>query len=271
MQLTRHHTEAGPRWAADNVWLTTDFTLDWIMGVPGEQIGALVAAASTGDTASGNLLAPVENDQEIWASGVTYLRSREARMQESDTADIYDKVYAAIRPELFFKCLGWRACGPGANIRVRKDATWNVPEPELVLVSNAAGQIIGYTAGNDVSSRDIEGENPLYLPQAKVFNGSCGLGPAIIIADEAAMSALPIRLRIDRSGASVFDGTTGIDQMKRSLSELTDTLYSELHFPNGSFLLTGAGIVPADDFNLTAGDEVTVDVGDLQLINPVGV
>jgi 2-dehydro-3-deoxy-D-arabinonate dehydratase len=270
MRLTRYQTSAGPRWAADGQWLSAQFQLDWITGVDADKVSALVTSCITGGAAEGDLLAPVEAQMEIWASGVTYLRSREARMHESDTADIYDKVYAAERPELFFKCAGWRAKGPGQPIRVRRDASWNVPEPELVLVSNAAGQIIGYTAGNDVSSRDIEGENPLYLPQAKMYNGSCGLGPAIELCDAASMSAIPIRLRVTRGGEVVFDGETGIDQMKRSLQELVDCLHSELDMPLGSLLLTGAGLVPGDDFTLTPGDDVRIDVGPLTLNNPVG-
>ncbi|MEM7404003.1 MAG: fumarylacetoacetate hydrolase family protein [Pseudomonadota bacterium] len=236
--------------------------------VPGE-IDALLTACATGEEASGPVLAPVDDDTDIWASGVTYLRSREARMHESDTADVYDKVYEAERPELFFKGTGWRVRGMHAGIRVRRDATWNVPEPELALVANAAGQIIGYTAGNDVSSRDIEGANPLYLPQAKVYNGSCALGPGIVLGDAPAMASLPIRLTIKRQGAPVFDGDTGIHQMKRSLQELIDCLFFELDMPAGAVLLTGAGIVPGDDFTLATGDVVEIRVGDLLLSNPV--
>lgn len=269
MYLTRHLTESGPRWAVDGRWLVASFELGWLMAVPAERASAFIESCKSEGEATGTLLAPVERETEVWASGVTYMRSREARMHESDTADIYDKVYDAQRPELFFKCAGWRARGPGEHIRVRQDATWNVPEPELVLVSNSGGEIIGYTAGNDVSSRDIEGANPLYLPQAKVYDGSCALGPGIIIADAASMATLPIRLRIERDGESVFDGETGIDQMKRSLHELVECLYSELTMPNGSMLLTGAGVVPADDFNLSPGDYVRIDVGPLTLENPV--
>ena len=253
----------------DGRWLVASFELGWLMAVPAERASAFIESCKSEGEATGTLLAPVERETEVWASGVTYMRSREARMHESDTADIYDKVYDAQRPELFFKCAGWRARGPGEHIRVRQDATWNVPEPELVLVSNSGGEIIGYTAGNDVSSRDIEGANPLYLPQAKVYDGSCSLGPGIIIADAASMATLPIRLRIERDGESVFDGETGIDQMKRSLQELVECLYSELTMPNGSMLLTGAGVVPADDFTLSPGDYVRIDVGPLTLENPV--
>ncbi|NKC15667.1 MAG: fumarylacetoacetate hydrolase [Gammaproteobacteria bacterium] len=239
------------------------------MEVPASAAGAVINACKTDTAASGALLAPVDADTEVWAAGVTYLRSREARMRESDTADVYDKVYDAARPEVFFKCMGWRARGPCENIRVRRDATWNVPEPELGLVNNCAGEIIGYTAGNDVSSRDIEGTNPLYLPQAKVYDGACALGPAIVLCGAERMGQLPIVLSIVRGGETLFEGSTGIGQMKRSLEELVACLYQELTFPGGSVLLTGAGIVPGDDFTLTPGDRVTIKVGHLQLANTV--
>jgi len=267
--LTRHLSESGPRWALDGAWLSASFSLRLLASVPGAATAGLLDACKTDIEASGALLAPVDDDTEVWASGVTYLRSREARMQESDTADIYDKVYAGERPELFFKCAGWRACADGAPIRVRTDASWNVPEPELAIVANAAGEIIGYTAGNDVSSRDIEGANPLYLPQAKVYNGSCALGPGIVLCDADAMRALHIELAIERDGEEVFHATTSITQMKRSLEELIECLYLELSMPGGSVLLTGAGIVPADDFTLTPGDTVDIGVGALRLTNPV--
>lgn len=269
MQLTRHHTDLGPRWAVDGHWLSQRFELTWLMDVPVACAPALIESCRTDAPASGALLAPVARDTEVWASGVTYLRSREARMHESQTADVYDKVYAAQRPELFFKCAGWRARGPEQAVRVRRDAHWNVPEPELALISNARGEILGYTAGNDVSSRDIEGENPLYLPQAKVYDGSCALGPAIELASVEQMASLPIRLRVERDGRTLVDGATGIDQMKRGLQELVDYLYRELSMPAGTVLLTGAGIVPEDDFTLTPGDRVIIDVGALRLSNPV--
>jgi 2-dehydro-3-deoxy-D-arabinonate dehydratase len=223
----------------------------------------------TDQPAVGPLLAPIDDAQEVWASGVTYLRSREARKEESATADIYQKVYDAERPELFFKSGGRRVVGHGGAIRVRKDSTWNVPEPEMTLVANAQREIVGFCAGNDVSSRSIEGENPLYLPQAKIFNGSCALGPAILLARPDALRELPIRLKILRAGAVAFEGETRTSQISRSLSALIDYLFMELDFPAGAFLMTGTGIVPPETFTLSPGDRVVITIGGLTLENPV--
>ena len=200
MYLTRHQTFRGPCWAVDGHWLPDGFHLDFMLQRSLEEIRDALANARTDEPAEGALHAPIEDTQEVWAAGVTYLRSREARMAESETADIYDRVYNAERVEVFFKATGWRVMGHGDRIRVRRDSTWNVPEPELALVLNRAGEIVGYTAGNDVSSRSIEGENPLYLPQAKVYDGSCALGPGIVIADPDTMRDLPLRLTIERGG-----------------------------------------------------------------------
>lgn len=267
--LTRHATQNGTRWAYNGEWLAHSFSLRLLANVARDNVLDVVRSCAVGGATSGTPLAPVDDDTEVWAAGVTYLRSREARMHESDTADVYDKVYDAERPEIFFKCAGWRARGDGQPIRIRRDASWNVPEPELALVSNASGEIIGYTAGNDVSSRDIEGANPLYLPQAKVYDGSCALGPGIILCSADDMRALPITLTIERDGATIFGGDTGITQMKRTLEELVQCLYSELDLPGGSVLLTGAGLVPADDFTLNQGDRVVITVGELSLSNTV--
>ncbi len=267
--LTKHSTNTGPRWALDGCWLSEHFSLALLASVHTAQITTLLEACKTDVPCQGEALAPVDDHTEVWASGVTYLRSREARMSESDTADVYDKVYEAQRPELFFKCAGWRARGTGQTIRVRTDATWNVPEPELAIVANSFGEIIGYTAGNDVSSRDIEGANPLYLPQAKVYNGSCALGPGIVLTGAGTMRELPVHLNIKRDGADVFDGDTSIAQMKRSLEELIACLYLELDMPGGAVLMTGAGIVPGDDFTLLPGDTVTISVGAATLVNTV--
>jgi len=217
-----------------------------------------------------DLLPPVEDHQEVWAAGVTYLRSRVEREAESTVADVYAKVYEADRPELFFKSSGWRAVGHEGPIRVRHDSAWNVPEPELTLVLNSQGEIIGYTAGNDVSSRSIEGENPLYLPQAKVYNGSCALGPSIVLATAEEVLDLPISLSILRSGTEVFSGQARTSQMKRNPAELAEYLFAELDFPSGALLMTGTGIVPTQEFTLTSGDEVVVNVGELTLRNTVG-
>ena len=270
MHLTRHQTFAGPRWAVDGHWLPDGFHLDLLLQRPLAAMRDALATAHSAEPAEGALLAPIEDTQEVWAAGVTYLRSREARMAESETADIYDKVYEAERVEVFFKSIGWRVMGHGDEIRVRRDSTWDVPEPELALVLNRAGDIVGYTAGNDVSSRSIEGENPLYLPQAKVYNGSCALGPGIVIAEPDAMRDLPLRLTIERDGATVFDGETRTSQLKRSLEEIAKWLRAELDFPEGAFLMTGTGLVPPDEFSLTPGDAVRIALGDLVLANTVG-
>ena len=256
MYLTRHQTFRGPCWAVDGHWLPDEFHLDFMLQRSLPQDPRRARQCALGRAAEGALHAPIEDTQEVWAAGVTYLRSREARMAESDTADVYDKVYAAERVEVFFKANGWRVMGHGDRIRVRRDSTWNVPEPELALVLNRAGEIVGYTAGNDVSSRSIEGENPLYLPQAKVYNGSCALGPGIVVAEPDSMRDLPLRLAIERGGATVFDGETRTSRLKRSLEEIAKWLFAELDFPEGAFLMTGTGLVPPDEFSLMSGDSV---------------
>lgn len=219
------------------------------------------------------ILAPVEN-QEVWAAGVTYFRSRTARMEESKEAgggSFYDRVYDAERPELFFKSTPWRVIGTGGSIRIRKDSNWNVPEPELALVINSRGEIIGYTIGNDVSSRDIEGENPLYLPQAKYYDGACGLGPCVLLSKDPLPSETTIELEIVRGGETVFQGTTSLDQMKRAPKELAEYLFLETSFPQGAVLLTGTGIVPEDSFTLQAEDEVRITIPPIgTLVNNVG-
>ena len=211
--------------------------------------------------------------QEIWASGVTYMRSREARMEESKDAgggDFYDRVYSAPRPELFFKSPGYRAVGTGALVRIRKDSKWNVPEPELTLVMSASGKIIGYTIGNDMSSRDIEGENPLYLPQAKVYDGSCAIGPCIYLTNDPLPPTTEIKIEIKRGGTVAFTGTTPISRIKRPLTELAEYLYRELTFKTGALLLTGTGIVPGDGFTLASGDVVSITIEPIgTLVNTV--
>jgi len=217
-------------------------------------------------------LAPIDG-QEVWAAGVTYFRSRSARMEESKEAgggSFYDHVYAAERPELFFKSAGWRVVAPGSPVRIRKDAKWSVPEPELTLVANATGKIIGYTIGNDMSSRDIEGENPLYLPQAKVYDGSCAIGPAVLLAEEPLSKTTAIQLEIERAGKPAFTGSTTLAEMKREHTELIAYLFRELQFPHGAYLMTGTGIVPPDDFTLQSGDIIRIAIDGLgTLENPV--
>jgi 2-dehydro-3-deoxy-D-arabinonate dehydratase len=205
------------------------------------------------------LLAPVD-DQEIWAAGVTYLRSKKARMEESEfSASAYDKVYEAPRPEIFFKSLGAKAVGPGAKVGIRSDARWNVPEPELALVINAAGKIAGYTICNDMSSRDIEGENLLYLPQAKIYKNSCAIGPWLILNQtEAEAREWSIEIKIQSQGRTVFTGKTDVKQIKRSFQELRDYLFRSQEFPNGVILSTGTGVVPDETFTLMPRDLIEI-------------
>ena len=219
------------------------------------------------------LLTPVES-QEVWAAGVTYLRSKQARMEESEfSATAYDRVYEAPRPEIFFKSLPHKVVSPGDAVGIRRDARWSVPEPELALVTNAAGEIVGYTIGNDMSSRDIEGENLLYLPQAKIYTASCAVGPWIVVGpteDDVRRSS--IQLEIRRGGETVFAGETTAGQIKRTFTELVGYLYRSQVFPHGAVLLTGAGIVPPDSFTLEAGDSVRITISGIgTLENPVAV
>ncbi len=270
MYLTRHATPHGPRWAADGHFLPEGLDLSFLLKLSENQLRRTVEACRMDEVATGDLLPPVEHHQEVWAAGVTYLRSREARMAESDTKDIYEKVYEADRVEVFFKGAGWRVRGPGQPIRVRKDSQWNVPEPELAIVVNATGEIVGYTVGNDVSSRDIEGANPLYLPQAKIYDGSCALGPGIVIDGPQAQRDLSIHMSIERAGEVLYDGETNTSQLKRSVEDIAAWLTRELAFPEGVIVLTGTCLVPPDAFTLTAGDRVQIRVGELVLDNPVG-
>lgn len=268
-RLTRHATSEGPRWALDGRYLPAGFSLAAWLALPADAAQAQLAVPERGAPADGPLLAPIEDAQEAWASGVTYLSSRMAREAESQSADVYQKVYSAARPELFFKACGWRTRGHREGIRVRADSAWNVPEPELVLLLDSAGGIRGYTVGNDVSSRSIEGENPLYLPQAKVYDGACALGPGIVLCAADALRDLAIDLQIHRGGELAFAGQTRSSQIKRGLEELAGYLFRELSFPHGAFLFTGTGIVPDESFTLQAGDVVRIDIGGLVLENPV--
>jgi len=207
------------------------------------------------------LLPPIEH-QEVWAAGVTYLRSKTARMEESDfSATAYDQVYAAERPEIFFKSVPEKVVGPGEPVGIRRDAKWNVPEPELALVLNSRGKIVGHTVGNDMSSRDIEGENLLYLPQAKIYERSCALGPWIRVGvPEAEARGWQIKLEIRRGQQAVFHGTTAVSQIKRRFDQLAEYLFRSQKFPHGAVLLTGTGIVPADNFTLQAADEIEIEI-----------
>jgi len=213
------------------------------------------------------LLPPVER-QEVWAAGVTYLRSKKARMEESDfSATAYDRVYDAPRPELFFKSLPEKVVGPSEAVGIRRDSKWNVPEPELALVINSRGQIAGYTIGNDMSSRDIEGENLLYLPQAKIYDRSCALGPFIRVGvSETEAREWSVALRITREGAVVFEGQTSGGNIKRPFAELTDYLFRSQHFPHGAVLLTGTGVVPGNDFSLQPRDGVRIEISGIGVL-----
>lgn len=222
--------------------------------------------------AADTILAPI-GTQEVWAAGVTYFRSRTARMEESKDAgggSFYDRVYAAERPEIFFKATPQRVANPGQAMHLRGDSKWMVPEPELTLAINAAGEIIGFTAGNDLSCRDIEGENPLYLPQAKCFKLCAAIGPAVLIQNEPLAASTRIHLQIDRAGAAAFEGETTLAQLKRTPAELAGFLFRDNTFQQGTFLMTGTGIVPGDEFTLHSGDVVKITIDGIgTLVNPM--
>ncbi len=219
-----------------------------------------------------NLLAPI-GTQEIWAAGVTYMRSKSARMEESKGAgggNFYDRVYDAERPELFFKSMAARVAGPGQKVRIRKDSNWNVPEPELTLMISSSGKITGYTIGNDMSSRDIEGQNPLYLPQAKTYDKSAAIGPCIYVPEKPLPPETQIELEIFRNEVKVFSGDVQISQIKREFAQLAEFLYRETTFPVGCLLMTGTGIVPANDFTLNHGDVIKIRIESIgELVNVV--
>ncbi len=218
------------------------------------------------------IVAPV-GSQELWACGVTYLRSKEGRQEESKVAgggDFYARVYDAERPEVFFKSAPHRIVGHNGDVRIRKDSTWDVPEPELTLVVTSSGKIIGYTIGNDMSSRSIEGENPLYLPQAKSYDGCASLGPCIYVTKQPLDKDTKIYLEINRNNSTIFEGNIGINQMKRTQEELVSFVYRECSFPNGCLIMTGTGIVPGNDFTLKSGDEIKISIDHIgTLINVV--
>jgi 2-dehydro-3-deoxy-D-arabinonate dehydratase len=239
-----------------------DGSLAQLLGAGRERLHEAVDRALQGAalTAPAPLLAPVD-EQEVWASGVTYRRSATARVEESSAGDVYELVYAAQRPELFLKAPAARVPAPGAPLRIRADSTWDVPEPELALVLDAHAQIVGYLAADDVSSRSIEGANPLYLPQAKVYDDSLGLSGTIVLARDAAdPRSAAIELEIHRDGARIFAGATSVTEMKRSFQELVAALFDELSFPAGAILLTGTGVVPPDEITLRDGDRVRIAV-----------
>jgi 2-dehydro-3-deoxy-D-arabinonate dehydratase len=270
-------TATGTRWVVrrtqDGTALDSPLrvTLAELLAMPLDRARAVVEGATSGaDPVDGaRPLAPVDR-QEVWAAGVTYRRSRDGRAEESAHASMYDLVYEADRPEVFFKATPERVVPDGEPVGIRVDSGWDVPEPEVGLVINSSGELFGYVAGNDMSSRSIEGENPLYLPQAKVYSRSCALGPGIVPVWDVDDGPLTVSVHIERSGESVFSGTTTTDQMKRTFDELMDWLTRALDFPAGVVLLTGTGLVPDASFTLADGDTVTVDVAGVgTLTNPV--
>lgn len=239
-------------------------TLSELLHAPSPPEAVRAAIARTPGTVAATELTflPPVDSQEVWAAGVTYIRSKKAREAESEgAARFYDMVYTADRPELFFKATARRVVGPGQPVRIRKDARWSVPEPELALVIAPDLRIVGYTIGNDMSSRDIEGENPLYLPQAKLYDGSCALGPVITLAEALpAPDQVAIRLVITRAGAVAFEGSTTLAMMARKLPDLVGWLGRDNSFPDGAILLTGTGVVPPDNFTLASGDGISISI-----------
>ncbi|RDB02512.1 fumarylacetoacetate hydrolase family protein [Runella aurantiaca] len=236
------------------------------------EISTLSADASLAETLKMDILPPIRQ-QEVWASGVTYMKSREARMEESKDAgggDFYARVYDADRPELFFKATAARTVGTGAEVLIRRDSKWNVPEPELTLFATSNGKIVGYTCGNDMSSRDIEGENPLYLPQAKSYDGAAAIGPCLYVPAQPINPDAQINIAIVRNGTNVFEGNISINRMKRTHTELIGYLFRETSFPYGVFLMTGTGLVPPNEFTLNVGDEVRITIEHIgTLVNKV--
>jgi 2-dehydro-3-deoxy-D-arabinonate dehydratase len=271
VQLVRIEVGGQARWVSRTADSDSPLAVsldDLLRGSIDEARAAVESAAPTAHL-SGALLAPIES-QEVWAAGVTYERSRDGRVEESTQGDIYERVYQAQRPEVFLKATAQRVVGDGALVGVRTDSPWNVPEAELGLVLNAAGEIFGYVPGNDVSSRSIEGENPLYLPQAKVYERSCAIGPGIVPVWAAPELPFPIALRVQRGDVLAFEGSTTTASMTRGFEDLAAWLMAALDFPVGAVLLTGTGIVPDNSFTLQAGDVVTVDIAGIgALTNPV--
>ena len=276
MPISLHHLGAGgaSRWAVrqDGEWAALDATLADLLALPLDQARAVVEAAAReagGDMPGDRALPPVDQ-QEVWAAGVTYLRSRDGRKEESGHGALYDDVYNGDRPELFFKSSPWRVVGDGDAVGIRVDSGWDVPEAEVALVLNAAGEVFGYTLGNDMSSRSIEGENPLYLPQAKVYDRCCSLGPAIVPIWALEPGPFPIGLRVLREGREAYAGTTSTAEMARGFEDLAGWLFRALSFPAGAVLLTGTGVVPDADFTTRPGDTIEITSPALgTLTNPV--
>jgi 2-dehydro-3-deoxy-D-arabinonate dehydratase len=264
MPISLHHRRAGDasRWAVrgDSGWAWLDGTLADLLAMPLDRARVAVEAVANGATGenSGDGPLPPVDRQEVWAAGVTYQRSREGRKEESGHGSVYDQIYVSKRPEIFFKSTPWRVVGDGDAVGVRADSTWDVPEAEVGLVLNAAGEVFGYTLGNDMSSRSIEGENPLYLPQAKIYDRSCALGPAVVPVWAVGPHPFEIGVRVRRDGREAFVGTTSTTAMARSFEDLAGWLFRGLSFPAGVVLLTGTGIVPGADFTARPGDTIEI-------------
>lgn len=250
---------------ASQLYALDGIPFDFLLGrddLPEYLSETIAASTPAAESHLGGILAPIGH-QEVWAAGVTYYRSRGARMEESKDAgggNFYDRVYSAERPEIFFKSTASRTVGNGGKVRIRADAHWSVPEPELTLVVSPRGRIVGYTIGNDMSSRDIEGENPLYLPQAKVYNGSCALGPGILVTESPLPQSTEIALEIDRKGRVEFSGSVALTELKRDPKTLVEYLLRDNSFPSGCFLMTGTGIVPPNSFTLASGDRIRITI-----------
>ena len=259
-----YRTEAGSTIEKEgSCVLSVNFCFDSLFSSddPLEYVQSQYLSGNAAEIPSGSLMPPIGH-QEIWAAGVTYFRSRDARMEESESSGgdrFYDMVYDADRPELFFKATAERTRGHEDKVCIRSDSSWDVPEPELTLAINSNGKIFGYTVGNDMSSRSIEGENPLYLPQAKVYRGSCAVGPCLVVGAAPAKEAM-ISVKITRSGEEVFSGSTEVSQIKRGFDELAEFLFRENEFPKGALLMTGTGVVPDSDFTLSSGDVITITI-----------
>ena len=259
-------------WRAGTYYDLRPLTLDGLLALPVRDMReALARDWPVLRSAPVALAAPVES-QEVWAAGVTYRQSREARREESRERTIYERVYESERPELFFKAAGWRVVGDGEAVGVREDSTWDVPEPELAVLANSRGEVVAYACGNDMSSRSIEGENPLFLPQAKIYDRSCAIGPVAVLAWDVDVSRAAIRMTIGRDGRTVFDGTANVDDMVRDPGELARVLGAAYTLPRGAWLLTGASLVPPAPYTARSGDLVRIAIAGLgELTNTVAL
>ncbi|MEU4157817.1 fumarylacetoacetate hydrolase family protein [Actinoplanes sp. NPDC026670] len=269
MPISLHHLRDGWAVCHDGAWAEIDHTLADLLAMPVDRARAAVEAASRVRFRPGPTLPPLDR-QEVWAAGVTYRRSRDGRREESGHGSLYEHVYTGERPEIFFKASPWRVVGDGEAVGIRADSGWDVPEAEVGLVLNAAGEVFGYTLGNDMSSRSIEGENPLYLPQAKIYDRACAVGPAIVPIWSAGPGPFDIGLRVLRDGRTAYAATTSTSAMARSFEDLAGWLFRALSFPAGAVLLTGTGMVPDVDFSVRPGDTVEITSAELgTLTNPV--